>query len=360
VPDGLAKQLAEHRTNSVHGIKDKTSFDRMILEGAKARGLDAEKLAQLEPREAVELAVSIVCDRLSYLLVDTDREFLGRYGAFLPIDRYLQIGQGDCDKYSYAVAHVFDFLKAGNPKLANVYVTANAVGGAADLQAVHAWSSVVVVGTDGITVSHIDPTAYDKSGKLAGERGVHVADSAAGFLGDFYADVGAPAASYLEREKAYRESLAKLEELDQQLAAKRAAKPEAPPERVLKKDDFLGRGNQAYAQLMHTHALRIHAAELHHLEMRRVLVFDAVAQSLVDVARSGLELTDPRILDTVRARHDRLFTGADASQPKYADAVLWHTAAVAARSGDAPRARQLAATLRREHPKSDYLKRPLP
>lgn len=295
VPAGLAKVLpGPANVFSAVKVADPLALEKMIIASAEARGVQANELARLTAKQAVELAVNIVADRLTYLLVDEDQQFIDRYGKHLPIDRYLQIGRGDCDKYAAGVEVVFSYLKTQNPGLANVHVSRASLGG---LTQAHAWNTVLLVGDGGIAVSHIDPTFNDNQGNLIAQRGFHVSKNQKEFVARFYADSWAFNAAYLANEELYRD------------AVKGA-----------------GQTNDA--------AFRQRQEDI-----------------LVDMAYLGYQLADPRILASVRARHEKLFAGPEKGQARSGDSILFYSAATELKARNLANAEKFAARLRQEYPK---------
>lgn len=164
-------------------IKDSDKLRRLFFETAKELGFSKERIEDLSPQEAILLSINFVAERLSFYYVDSDKKFIANHGENLPIEEYLEIGQGDCDKYMHAVIVAFEIIKGLNPNLANVYVKNNFYG---NITQPHAWNTVLCVTLDEITVSHIDPTFSEIRGRLEGKIGWHVIEDRNLFLASIY------------------------------------------------------------------------------------------------------------------------------------------------------------------------------
>lgn len=172
----------------IYNVKDLSSFEKLIWKEAKKLKHDKKSAAALPAKEAIVLAADIVANRYTYFSVDTDKEFLKKHGAFLPIDTYFNIGKGDCDKYADSFVFVFKAIKKVNPNLKNIYVFYRGFGG---FSQAHAWNSLIFLREDSMTLSHIDPTAYDDdTKKLEGEKGYHVPKSRLEMLAKVYSAMG--------------------------------------------------------------------------------------------------------------------------------------------------------------------------
>lgn len=157
----LALKLAERASSLSHPER----FHQEILQLAAERGYTNEGLSRLKPGELARLSAYLIGDRMEYLDVDWDADFISRHGQFLPVDNYFYLGKGDCDKYAHLVIAAFDFLKGINshPEIKNVYLTAGMGGNWLP----HAWVSVIVAESESkIRISHIDPTSHDGGGRL--------------------------------------------------------------------------------------------------------------------------------------------------------------------------------------------------
>ena len=144
-------------------IKDKDKFYSEILEQAEKIGYTKQKLQNLHPKQAIQVAVDITASKLEYLNVDLDKKFIKKYGRNLPIEKYFELGKGDCDKYASITQAIFNYFRTFNQNLKNVYITSNLLGG--EIQP-HSWNCVVVLEKNRIICSHIDPTFYDSTGNL--------------------------------------------------------------------------------------------------------------------------------------------------------------------------------------------------
>jgi len=164
VPGDLRRAALKPLDNLHHPA----AFERTVLGILARQGYDARRLRTLSPRRAVLLAVRVVVDRLTFANVDILSEFSAlrrkHHGLYNAVDVCFDIGKGDCDKYADLVCHVFAILKTRNPRLANVFVVAPAIGADStrhDPRRYHRWNAVLLIARRAIYVAHIDPTIHD-------------------------------------------------------------------------------------------------------------------------------------------------------------------------------------------------------
>lgn len=212
LPKDIAYLLAVNGPN----IQDKQSFRQDVMDAAHKLGYSEDMISQLSPKEAIMLAVDITAERITYRLVDNDKEFIIKHGSFLPHDVYFSLGEGDCDKYSAITSAIFSLFREINPKLQNVYMADKAAGGKGHLEMEHSWNSILVLEGNTLNASHIDPTFYDsQNDHLLDAGNEHVNKFA--FAGDLYQGLNDPNSMLvaysrvlegskepLEREWAYR------------------------------------------------------------------------------------------------------------------------------------------------------------
>lgn len=158
VPFDLASFFSSKILNRPR-IKDWNKFEKLVNETALQIGYELKKIESMKAKRAIKAVVEIVSHRLTPFLVDDDAEFVKKYGKELPIERYFELGMGDCDKYRDSVIGVFSLFKQQNPNLRNVYVSNSRLGGRV---IPHAWNSIVVLEKDKIKLSHIDVCRYDE------------------------------------------------------------------------------------------------------------------------------------------------------------------------------------------------------
>lgn len=168
-------------------------LENIMFGEASKLGYDMEDIGQLSAKEAIDLSVKIVCKRLKYFDVDWDEKFIKKYGAHLPIERYLEIGKGDCDKYADAFLAIFNMMKRINPHLKNVYASDGSLGGNILM---HKWNSLVFLEEDKIFLTHIDLTAYDNKGSLEGKIDIHVPEDKDLLLAQVYMEIADFSHSY--------------------------------------------------------------------------------------------------------------------------------------------------------------------
>jgi len=168
------------------------TLEKLALAEASKLGHDLEGISTLSAKDAIMLGVEIVASRMEYAYVDEDEDFIAKHGKVLPIDKYFELGKGDCDKYSAALISVFRLIKKHNPNLRNVYM-ARDLGG---IDPGHSWNNIIFLTKDGIILTHIDPTWYDGGDDLEAKRGVHIPEKDKELFAQFYSKVGNYQKSY--------------------------------------------------------------------------------------------------------------------------------------------------------------------
>ncbi len=99
----------------------------------------------------------------------------------------------------------FEIIKKLNPKLENVYLSREELGGSMEG---HAWVSVIIPQKDGLMLSHVDPTFYDNEGELEASKDefdAHILVYNNAFKAYFYHKLG----SYEYAYAIFEESLSK-------------------------------------------------------------------------------------------------------------------------------------------------------
>lgn len=190
IPDSLECNL-KYSVWHKHQMSDKSKLRRIALEQANSLGYDIEKIKKLSIREFIIMCADIVAKRLEYRedVDDKKGEFAAKYGYRLPIEEYLEIGLGDCNKYAAGMVWIFDTLKEMNQNLENVYMGYKDWGGNWNWTN-HDWNSIVFLTKDGIILTNIDPTRYDAYGILEGKRGEHISENDLEILAFFYRGIG--------------------------------------------------------------------------------------------------------------------------------------------------------------------------
>jgi hypothetical protein len=190
-------------------IENKKKLENIVFTEAEKIGYSQEKIANLRAHEAIDLSVQIVCNLLNYYDVDLDKDFIQKYGEHLPIEKYLETGLGDCDKYATGVKAVFDVIAKGNPNTERIYVFSQGLGG---YTIRHAWSTIIFMTDGNLIMAQIDPTFYDNNAKLEAERGFHIPKSYLELEANFLKDISLFKESSNCYEKLYTECLKKEKE----------------------------------------------------------------------------------------------------------------------------------------------------
>jgi len=163
-------------------IRNPYKFREEVLKEAEKLGYTEEMLKSLSPKEAIFTASRITGSKINYHLVDSDPEFIGKYGTDISSDEYFYIGLGDCDKYRNITIGIFDIMKEINPNLKNVYLSSEMIGGYMDF---HAWVSIIIPCKEDIMLCHVDPTFDDNNGKFECEEN-HIMIKNEGYKAYFY------------------------------------------------------------------------------------------------------------------------------------------------------------------------------
>lgn len=149
-------------------IKDKQRFEKEFWEEALKLGYTPGKFKNASVKEAIKAAVDITASRFTFEYVDDEKNwFAQKYGKFLNTDDYFHYGLGDCDKYRDVTIAAFEIIKKINPKLENVYLSNESLGGSMKR---HAWVSIIIPQKNHLILSHIDPTFYDNGDELEASK----------------------------------------------------------------------------------------------------------------------------------------------------------------------------------------------
>ena len=194
LPHNLKKFMSEKGYSIAEKSNDKKVEELVWIE-AKKQGHNKRTVAKLGTIEALMLGVKIVTDKIEYVDVDSDKAFIAKHGADLSLEKYFEMGKGDCERYTLLFKKTINSFKKLNPNLKNIYVSGSKVGGYVRL---HEWNSVIIAQKDALLVSHIDLTYYDndKTVGLDGERGHHVPENLSEFHGRLYRNLSNYVASY--------------------------------------------------------------------------------------------------------------------------------------------------------------------
>ncbi len=184
IPNDLEKYIfnKHHRPR----IENPERFQREVWEEAERLGYLEGSAPYLGIKESIMLAVKISVSQFVYFDVDHDKKFIEKHGSFLPIDEYFHLRLGDCDKYRDATIAIFDMIKVVNPRLENVYLSTELLGGNGD--APHAWVSIIIAEKDRLVLSHIDPTFYDAGQPLDAEE-FHISLQNDYYIASFYLEI---------------------------------------------------------------------------------------------------------------------------------------------------------------------------
>ncbi len=187
IPEQIKRKIKYRDSYTL--IRDKEQFNKNVFNEALKLGYNKEKISQAKPKEAIQLTVEVVSEKMSYYDVDNDPSFDKlRKDELFPEDDLFSKGVGDCDKYSKLTTSVFNILKDVNPNLKNIYLIDEEVAGGRILG--HSWNAIIFSSNNSIYVSHIDPTFYDNKGELQAKKDYHIAENELEFLAEFYKDIG--------------------------------------------------------------------------------------------------------------------------------------------------------------------------
>jgi len=185
-------------------IEDKEKLENIVRTETEKRGYDWNTISELDANESINLCIDIVCGKIDYYDVDLDKDFINKYGSFLPIENYLEIGLGDCDKYAYAFIATFNIMKEKNVNLSNIYVSTSRFGGNFLF---HEWNSIFGFDKENTKImTHIDLTFYDNGGKLEAKRGYHITENTLELNASLFGSLGAFERSYTLYEDLYEKA----------------------------------------------------------------------------------------------------------------------------------------------------------
>ncbi len=180
VPRKLKEKLKLSRY--VTHVEKPELLEELIMKEVKKLGVKKTEIADLQPKEAIMLSMDVAAESLDYFRVDKDKEFIAKHGKHLPMEKCMQLGKGDCDKYTNIAVLSFNLFKKNNPKLNNVYLLEDSVGP----EQAHAWVTLVILDNNEIITSALDPTFYDSKKELEGEKGIHTPYNESERVSDFY------------------------------------------------------------------------------------------------------------------------------------------------------------------------------
>jgi len=147
-------------------IKDEKRLENIAFEEANKLGYNKDAVKNLGAEDALNLCIGIVINKINYFDVDKDENLRN-----LSIEDYLEIGKGDCDKYSRAFIAVFNVIKRYNKALENIFVSYGGLGG---ITINHSWNSILIPLKEKIILTHIDLTFYDQGKSIEAKRGYHL------------------------------------------------------------------------------------------------------------------------------------------------------------------------------------------
>lgn len=143
-------------------VKSRSKLHQIIDNELKKLKISKETISRMEPKDLILLARDITCNLLEYLDVDNNDEFKKKHPTRLPIEAYLEIGKGDCDKYTSAMIEIFFYfqINSHNPEIQNIHLFHNdRIFGTTNIY--HDWNVIVIPYPDKIIISYIDSTRYD-------------------------------------------------------------------------------------------------------------------------------------------------------------------------------------------------------
>ncbi len=169
-------------------VDDESKLENILITEAFKLGYNKKDLEELAPSQALNLCFKIITNSLDFAYVDNDEDFIKKYGSSLPIEDYLYIGKGDCDKYSGGLSAIFNQLKKYNKNINNLYVLDGSLGGD---YPTHAWNAILAVTDKNIFLTHIDLTWADCGEEsIEARRGKHIPWDDDELKARFYKEVG--------------------------------------------------------------------------------------------------------------------------------------------------------------------------
>jgi hypothetical protein len=149
-------------------------FEKVINEKLVALNIRPDDVSQMDPYDAIMLAVKITTDSIDYLNVDST-EYRREHG-YKNLIELLKEGLGDCDSNTRIFIGIAYYFKTLNPKLINFhFVEGDTIGG----QSIRpTWPGVLIACTNKnskliLKYTQIDPTFFDNRGDLQAEEGYH-------------------------------------------------------------------------------------------------------------------------------------------------------------------------------------------
>ena len=107
----LPRDIVEHAIFERHTkARNAAQLEQMIFKALpRAYPGTREGLSRLSVKDAIQLSVRVAENALSYCDVDNDTTFVRKYGADLPIEEYMGLGQGECNRYASVAYETFNF-----------------------------------------------------------------------------------------------------------------------------------------------------------------------------------------------------------------------------------------------------------
>ncbi|MFP4119272.1 MAG: hypothetical protein ACLFTH_04425 [Candidatus Woesearchaeota archaeon] len=133
--------------------KDKEKLGNIIYSTMKELGYDKAKLKELDFQEAIDLATTVDTTLMDYELVDNSG-FARKHGFNLPIETYMELGKGDCDKYTDGFIATFNLIKNLNENLDGIYAT-HQINGVSP--GVHDWVNLITFSDGTMKIMNIEP-----------------------------------------------------------------------------------------------------------------------------------------------------------------------------------------------------------
>jgi hypothetical protein len=180
IPKELEMKI-KYRKEHFFRIKNQKLLEELIFEEVEKLGVKKAETTSLHPEKAIKLSMEVTASVFDYFLVD-GKEFIAEHGASLPIEEYMQLRQGDCDKYTDVAVLAFNLFKENNPHLKNIYLLNDSVGPIEK----HIWVTAVMLDNNRIITTSLDPTFYDNGNGLEGKEGTHIPKNNLVRLADFY------------------------------------------------------------------------------------------------------------------------------------------------------------------------------
>lgn len=169
LPEDLAiyvKSRVNSPTIDKNNIYNQHWFEADILEEMHRRGYDLSDFAEMNYHDAIFACVKVVASRIKYNDMGNKfaKKFNKKYGRAPMLDDNFYHRTGDCDIYRDLTIVLFNYIKKINPRLNNIYLLRERLGGNLLLHTEHAWVAILIPQENRLLLSHIDPTFYDVYG----------------------------------------------------------------------------------------------------------------------------------------------------------------------------------------------------